>query len=691
MRSFRRHKDQPQPSTTALVLLVLTISLLKPFSASALHFDNPCFMFPDGFDTHKHLAHQENASENGRLNGIRDRATYSSKVHFRDKDTGDVADCVTQYTASSDSQQENPLGNESALLPNRAYGLPIYATSCEDDDRQCEVSILSMTMVKDLREIVVVVFTVPLTGTTLLHPRGHLARPDSDCVAVNINHHNNTWRIVVLFIGARLNLRANVQWTIKRDLFGRLSSRITYDPRTKCLGVGWRDADGNSSNEIYRHYCANSSGAYMPEMVGVCAIAPHGSAPEYRFAQIWELSSVSPLPGESPGSPLPGECPVSPLQVEKATDSWLKWLLIVMGGVVVLVAIIVAWANYRSKVARAPTTPGRGGGEGNDSRISTEESENRGGSRKFIYRELEEATNSFASDLKLGQGASGTVYKGHIGEDREPVAVKIITSVGNRQMAEFIAEMITMTQLSHTNLVKLKGYCHELNGLVNPPVCKLALVYEFIGGGTLSDRLFKPEYLLTWEIRYNIALGLASALHYLRKKRPLCVIHRDIKSSNVLLDEALGAKLGDFGTAKLVDHTEEPNPSLLAGTPGYWPPEYVRMGVLTKESDIYSFGVVLLEIVCGRKAVFSQGEGQEPQNLVEWVWLQYESGNLLDAVDSRLNGNFDEEQAEALTRAGLWCAHPDPSLRPSIEEAETYLNLTAVPPELPSKIPPFGY
>lgn len=371
--------------------------------------------------------------------------------------------------------------------------------------------------------------------------------------------------------------------------------------------------------------------------------------------------------------------------------SWLLlWVVVPALIMIWLRALVVEWVHGRSEVVRAPATTERGG-EGNDSRISTEESANRGGPRKFTYKELEEATNSFASDRKLGQGASGTVYKGRIGKDHEPVAVKIITSVANRRISEFIAEMITMIQLSHTNLVKLKGYCHELNELVNPPVCEFALVYEFIGGGTLYDHLFKPKCLLTWANRYNIALGLASALHYLRKKRPLCVIHRDIKSSNVMLDEALVAKLGDFGTAKLVDHTEEPSTIQQVGTPGYWAPEYIRMGVLSRESDIYSFGVVLLEIVCGRKAVFSRGQGRAPQNLVEWVWKRYGRGKLLDAVDSRLKGNFDEEQAEALTMAGLWCAHPDPSRRPSIEEAKTYLDLKAVPPKLPSEKPRFGY
>lgn len=359
----------------------------------------------------------------------------------------------------------------------------------------------------------------------------------------------------------------------------------------------------------------------------------------------------------------------------------LLWVAVPALIMILPIAMVVEWVRERLGVARPPTTTGRGG-EGNDSRISTEESANRGGPRKFTYKELEEATNSFASDLKLGQGASGTVYKGHIGKDRELVAVKIITSGANQGVSDFIAEMVAMIQLSHTNLVKLKGYCHERDKIV------FALVYEYIGRGTLYDYLFKPEYFLTWENRYNIALGLASALRYLRRKRPQCVIHRDIKSSNVMLDEAFVAKLGDFGMATLVNHIGEPNSSLVAGTPGYWAPENFRMGELSRKSDIYSFGVVLLEIVCGRKAVCRD---RDPLNLVEWVWRHYGPKKLLRAVDSRLGKDFNKREAKALMMAGLWCAHPDAKLRPSIRKAKAYLNLTSEPPDLPSEMPAFPY
>lgn len=347
------------------------------------------------------------------------------------------------------------------------------------------------------------------------------------------------------------------------------------------------------------------------------------------------------------------------------------WLLLRVASITMILLIVLAmkvvdWVRDRSEVARAP--------------ISTEESANHGGPQKFSYEELRMATNSFANDQKLGEGASGIVYKGHIGEARTPVAVKKIISGAHQGITDYISEVISMSQLSHENLVTLIGYCHAAN--------ILALVYEFVGGGNLYDHLFKRSSLLTWERRYNIALGLASALCYLHKKRPHCVIHRDIKSSNVMLNEAFIVKLGDFGLAKLGHHNREQRTTRVVGTPGYWDPEYHQTRKASKESDIYSFGVVLLEIVRGRRAVDLK---RDPENLVVWVWEQYGPTKLLDAVDTRLGRNFDKKQAKALMIAGLWCAHPVARSRPSIETAMDVLNLKAEPPKLPRKMPAYFY
>ncbi|KAK6269784.1 hypothetical protein POUND7_006889 [Theobroma cacao] len=189
---------------------------------------------------------------------------------------------------------------------------------------------------------------------------------------------------------------------------------------------------------------------------------------------------------------------------------------------------------------------------------------------------------------------------------------------------------------------------------------------------------------LTWAVRYKICLGLATAMFYLHNDWEQCVVHRDIKAGNVLLDSGFNVKLGDFGLARLVDHELDPRTTCLAGTLGYMAPEYVISGKASSKSDVYSFGVVTLELVIGRRA-------RDPRNdemgLVEWVWDLYRRGEPLSAVDERLQMGFDEQQAKCMVMVGLWCAHPDYTLRPSIRQAIQVLNFEAEMPDLPLQMP----
>ncbi|KAB5564244.1 hypothetical protein DKX38_004298 [Salix brachista] len=169
------------------------------------------------------------------------------------------------------------------------------------------------------------------------------------------------------------------------------------------------------------------------------------------------------------------------------------------------------------------------------------------------------------------------------------------------------------------------------------------------------------------EARYRISLGLASALLYLHEEWEQCVVHRDVKSSNIMLDSSFNVKLGDFGLARLMDHELGPQTTGLAGTLGYLAPEYISTGRASKESDVYSFGVVSLEIATGRKAVDSI-EYKSEMSLVEWIWDLYGTGKLNLAADEKLQSEFDENQMECLMIVGLWCAHPDRNIRPSIRQ-----------------------
>ncbi|KAF2283868.1 hypothetical protein GH714_016668 [Hevea brasiliensis] len=203
----------------------------------------------------------------------------------------------------------------------------------------------------------------------------------------------------------------------------------------------------------------------------------------------------------------------------------------------------------------------------------------------------------------------------------------------------------------------------------------------------LADaHLFGKRAPLKWPVRYKISLGLASALLYLHEEWEQCVVHRDVKSSNVMLDSNFNAKLGDFGLARLTDHEIGPQTTGLAGTLGYLAPEYISTRRASKESDVYSFGVVALEIASGRRAI-DHIEQENEMNLVEWIWELYGHGKLHLAADKKLHMDYEEKQVECLIIVGLWCAHPDHNLRPSMRQAIQVLNFEVPLPNLPAKMP----
>ncbi|KAF8035127.1 LOW QUALITY PROTEIN: hypothetical protein BT93_C1231 [Corymbia citriodora subsp. variegata] len=303
------------------------------------------------------------------------------------------------------------------------------------------------------------------------------------------------------------------------------------------------------------------------------------------------------------------------------------------------------------------------GGEGNDPAIE-EEFEQVSRPKKFFYKDLVAATDNFAIEQLLGEGGFGRVYKGYLTNANAYVAIKKINPESSQGMKEFAIEVKIISWIWHKNLVELIGWCHEKK--------ELLLIYELMCNGSLDSYLFKEQAFLPWELRYKIAQGIASALLYLHEECKQCIVHRDIKSSNIMLDSDFNAKLGDFGLARLVDHAEELQTTVLAGTRGYLALEYVYNGKASKESDVYSFGIVLLEIACGRKVLEPTGE-QCQVRLVDSVWQLYGTGRLLDAADSKLGTDFNENQLECLMVVG--------------PEALNVLNFNAPPLVLPSKLP----
>ncbi|KAL7585110.1 hypothetical protein Lser_V15G45966 [Lactuca serriola] len=304
------------------------------------------------------------------------------------------------------------------------------------------------------------------------------------------------------------------------------------------------------------------------------------------------------------------------------------------------------------------------------------------GPKRFSYQELARSTGEFSENEKLGEGGFGGVYRGFLKDSNTYIAVKRVSKSSKQGIKEYASEVKIISRLRHRNLVQLIGWCHEKS--------ELLLVYEFMENGSLDSHLFKAKTLLIWGTRNKIAHGLASALLYLHEEWEQCVLHRDIKSSNVMLDSNFNAKLGDFGLAKLVDHEKGSQTTMLAGTLGYMAPECLVTGKATKESDVFSFGVVALEIACGRKTI----EYKAPENqirLIQWVWELYGIGTLVEAVDPRLGLDFEEEEIKRLMILGLWCVHPDSDFRPSMRQVVQVLNSEASVPILPSKMPVASY
>ncbi|KAF8396168.1 hypothetical protein HHK36_017781 [Tetracentron sinense] len=295
--------------------------------------------------------------------------------------------------------------------------------------------------------------------------------------------------------------------------------------------------------------------------------------------------------------------------------------------------------------------------------------------KRFSYKELALATNNFAIDRKLGEGGSGRVYKGFLNDLGRLVAVKKITISQNAEQL-FITELKIISGLIYQNLVPFIGWCHDQG--------EFLLVYEYMYNGSLDTHLFFNRTPLPWKVRYKIALGLASALLYLHEESGKCVLHRDIKSANVMLDTDFNARLGDFGVSKLVDPQLGPHTTGVVGTFGYLAPEYYHQRRASTESDIFSFGVVALEIACGRK---KDRDEESHKGLVEWVWDLYGAGKVLDAADERLNDDVNTREMECLMIVGLWCAHPVDNKRPSARRAIQFLKFEEELPDLPHEMP----
>ncbi|XP_052164686.1 L-type lectin-domain containing receptor kinase IX.1-like [Oryza glaberrima] len=466
------------------------------------------------------------------------------------------------------------------------------------------------------------------------------------------------------------------------SLIGNMTATVDYNNNSRILSVKlWI----NGSTTPYTLSSMVDLKRALPENVTIGFSASIGSAYEQHQLTSWYFKSTSSFEQKlaaEVASPPPPSSPSPPPTSRRGGVVVRATVGVVMFVILLFTMVQVLVRRRQSKKRREAEDGSWHGSDDDDDGELIMEIEMGTGPRRFLYHELVDATKSFAPEEKLGQGGFGAVYRGYLRELGLAVAIKRFAKNSSKQgRKEYKSEIKVISRLRHRNLVQLIGWCHGRT--------ELLLVYELFPNRSLDVHLHGNGTFLTWPMRINIVHGLGSALLYLHEEWDQCVVHRDIKPSNVMLDESFNAKLGDFGLARLIDHAvgiqTMTHPS---GTPGYLDPECVITGKASAESDVYSFGIVLLEVACGRRPISLQ----DTQNnclfrLVEWVWDLYGQGAVLKAADERLNNEYDTTSMECVMAVRLWCAHPDRCARSSIRAVMAVLQSNGPLPVLPAKMP----
>ncbi|KAK7831138.1 wall-associated receptor kinase 4, partial [Quercus suber] len=283
----------------------------------------------------------------------------------------------------------------------------------------------------------------------------------------------------------------------------------------------------------------------------------------------------------------------------------------------------------------------------------------------FTTEELKKATNNYDETLIIGRGGFGTVYKGLLPDNRI-VAIKKSKTVDESQIEQFINEVVVLSQINHKNVVKLLGCCLE----TQVPL----LVYQFIPNGTLFDYIHHKNKASTasWEIRLRIAVEIAEALSYLHFAASPPIIHRDVKSLNILLDSTHTANVSDFGASRLVPRDQTQLATMMQGTLGYLDPEYMQTSQLTKKSDVYSFGVVLIELLTGEKAL-SFDKLEEERSLAICFLSFLKDNRLFEILEKHIAKEGKAEQLKEVANLAKRCLRLKGEDRPTMKEAATEL------------------
>ncbi|KAG5051853.1 hypothetical protein AAZX31_02G144200 [Glycine max] len=300
---------------------------------------------------------------------------------------------------------------------------------------------------------------------------------------------------------------------------------------------------------------------------------------------------------------------------------------------------------------------------------------------RFTFDDIKKATKNFSRDNIVGRGGYGNVYKGLLPDGSE-VAFKRFKNCSASGDASFTHEVEVIASVRHVNLVALRGYCSvttRLEGYQRIIVC------DMVKNGSLHDHLFGSNGMkLSWPIRQKIALGTARGLAYLHYGAQPAIIHRDIKASNILLDDKFEAKVADFGLAKFNPEGMTHMSTRVAGTMGYVAPEYALYGQLTERSDVFSFGVVLLELLSGRKALQMNNDGQ-PSALTDWAWSLVRTGKALSVIEDGMPQPGSEQVLEKYVLIAVLCSHPQLYARPTMDQVVKMMETDESVPSIPER------
>uniref|UniRef100_A0ACD5T9U1 Uncharacterized protein n=1 Tax=Avena sativa TaxID=4498 RepID=A0ACD5T9U1_AVESA len=459
-----------------------------------------------------------------------------------------------------------------------------------------------------------------------------------------------------------VDLKAGVPitaWVEYRAPLRRLRAWLSYSPSRRpekaALSVDV-DLSGLLRAYMYAGFSASNGEGFALHVVESWTFRTFGFPNSSR-------ASASPIPSPPPKDQASFKTPLPLPANHHHHHLFYKVLGGVLGGVVLLVILAISSILWLGRPK---------GSKSVEPTVLFEDKNFRGMLPMEVVRT---ATKDFGSENVIGIGGSGAIVFEGVLPSGSRVAVKRFQAMRHCLKA-FGSELRAMLDCPHhANLVPLLGWSSGEHDLV--------LVYEFMPNGNLDSALHtKGGATLPWEARFGAVLGVASALTFLHDECDRRILHRDVKSSNVLLDAEFNARLGDFGLARVVSHGGVPLATQPAGTLGYLAPEYVHSGVASERSDVYSFGVLALEVATGRRPT------EKGTAVVDWVWSLWGRRRLVDAADQRLEGRFVAEEMRRVLLVGLCCVHPDCRKRPGMRRVVRMLDGTAPMTLVPDKKPP---